>query len=93
MSVGLAVSKIKHSPIAEQHNVPRLLTLPVSGLQVNLFSMVVLTKDGKTKVIKKSPTNNPKYRVRPPGSLKAIGAGMTVQAATKTDQKNDTFAK
>ena len=47
MKICQILSQIKHSEMVDQKSIPKLLVMPSSRLILNLYSLVVLTPDGK----------------------------------------------
>lgn len=78
MKISHVLSSIDQAKVDERQSIPKFLVLPSSGLVLNLYSLVALTKDGKTKLIRKASTNNKKDRVRPPGCVKSFDQGMAL---------------
>lgn len=59
MIIGKDMKMIKNDPSAS-----KLLSLPTFDMEVNLYSSVVTTSNGRTKLLMKSPTNDRIQRAR-----------------------------
>ena len=63
----------------------------IYGVIKNLYSSVVINKEGKTKVLKKAVNNNREERLRPESTQKA--EGMKLNKDSKDDKNDKTFAQ
>lgn len=67
MLVGQEMKAIRKDKMA-----PKLLPLVTINMKVNLYSSVIMTKDGKYKCIKKAVENNRTERARPEATNKTF---------------------
>lgn len=84
MTIGEQVREIWKDPMHTKH-----LLLPALQMEVNLYSSVI-KKQGKTKPLMKSHTNNRFDRARPEQTDKGSGLNFVISG---TDKKVSSFAK
>lgn len=74
MMIGSEMRKIRADSLT-----PKLLKLVSINLTVNLYSSVVTTKDGKTKVLERAATNNRNERQRPETTERSVEVSLVIQ--------------
>lgn len=80
--------------VRDGKNATMILNLPCVKMIVNLYTSVVITKDNKTKLLKKAKSNNRFDRPRPEASDKASAANFVIQTKPKDgDSKGKSFAE
>jgi hypothetical protein len=87
MIIGKDMKMIKNDP-----STSKLLSLPTFDMEVNLYSSVVTTGSGRTKLLMKSPTNDRIQRARAESTQKACTVPLLVNPKLDDSEVNISFA-
>lgn len=87
MVIGKDMRMIKNDPSAT-----KLLHIPSFDKDVNMYSCVVTSNDGRTKLLMKSPTNDRFQRARAESTQKACTVPLLINPKLDEQEGNISFA-